>query len=161
MGLNICVSCQQPIKHGKGRRITVSMAWIHIECPKKELDKVDFKEENEPIPSDSAAPLETQRANGTAEQGSGDSHGTKASASTPPPETISAIHEGLRWLAAACGGARSLDGQGFNKMDSDFGKKLAAASSLTPRMAVAGLRLVRKYKRQLPSELLERAGLSC
>ena len=69
MGLNICVSCQQPIKHGKGRRITVSMAWIHIECPKKELDKVDFKEENEPIPSDSAAPLETQRANGTAEQG--------------------------------------------------------------------------------------------
>ena len=33
MGLNICVSCQQPIKHGKGRRITVSMAWIHIECP--------------------------------------------------------------------------------------------------------------------------------
>ena len=69
---------------------------------------------------------------------------------------IPAIHEALRILSARCDGARELDGMGFNKLDTQFGKDLAGRGSLTLKQAAYGKRLVLKYRRQLPEELLNR-----
>lgn len=73
--------------------------------------------------------------------------------------TAKAIHTCLGILAARCDGAQAIDGAGFNKIDTDFGKKLASAFSLTPKQAAAGQKLVRKYQRQLPAALLQAAGI--
>ncbi len=71
-----------------------------------------------------------------------------------PAAQVEAIHNGLRMLAAFCDGAREVDGAGFNKLDTDFGKSLAGAQSLSPKQARAGRKLVRKYRRQLPDDLV-------
>ena len=71
----------------------------------------------------------------------------------------SVVIEALKFLAARCDGARSLDGQGFNKMDADFGRDLASQTFLTPRQSEVGLKLVRKYSKQLPERLKERLKL--
>jgi len=79
-------------------------------------------------------------------------------------ECVSAIHECLRLLAGHCDGARTLDGAGFNKMDAEFGHSLANAHALTPKQAVHGQKLIRKYHRQLPADLLQAAlgeGTAC
>lgn len=55
----------------------------------------------------------------------------------------------LRTLASMCDGARERDGSGFNRIDTEFGKALAARTSLTPRMVVAAQKMLGKYKRQL------------
>ena len=90
-----------------------------------------------------------------------------------PPETlntqlstecVSAIHQCLRLLAGHCDGARTLDGAGFNKMDAEFGHSLASAHALSPKQAVHGQKLIRKYHRQLPADLLQAAlgkGTAC
>jgi len=123
--------------------------------PKKELDKPEFEADNECIPSaPPVSPPGPQRREGVGTEGV-----HEPDTGVLAPSEISAIHEGLKMLAAMCDGAQALDGCGFNKLDSAFGKSLAGASKLTPRMAAAGLRLVRKYKRQLSPALLERAGL--
>jgi len=67
--------------------------------------------------------------------------------------TVAAIHECLQMLAGNCDGARTLDGAGFNKFDTEFGRKLAHASGLSLAQARAGRKLVRKYQRQLPADL--------
>ena len=74
---------------------------------------------------------------------------------TVPKNVSAAILAGLRTLSAFCDGARALDGLGFSKLDAEFGHKLAACQSLSPRQAHYGARLVRKYRRQLDSELVE------
>jgi SNF2-related domain/Helicase conserved C-terminal domain len=61
-----------------------------------------------------------------------------------------AVHEALRYLSAACDGARAKDGSGFNKFDAPLGKDLASRASLTPRQAALGRRVLRKYQAQLP-----------
>lgn len=71
-------------------------------------------------------------------------------------EQVEAIHDGLRYLAACCDGARSQDGSGFNKIDTYIGKSLASSYSLSAKQAVLGKRLTTKYKRQLPEGLRER-----
>jgi SNF2 family DNA or RNA helicase len=72
------------------------------------------------------------------------------------PEALRrAIHLGLQMLAGVCDGAHSLDGAGFNKMDSAIGKSLAMAPRLTNKQAVLGKKLVTKYRRQLPEGLLD------
>jgi SWI/SNF-related matrix-associated actin-dependent regulator 1 of chromatin subfamily A len=76
-------------------------------------------------------------------------------APTLSPETVRAIHTGLQMLAGMCDGAVSLDGHGFNRMDARIGHSLAELPSLTLRQAALGRRLVRKYRRQLPSVLLD------
>jgi len=73
--------------------------------------------------------------------------------------TAKAVHACLAFLASRCDGAYAIDGQGFNKMDSSFGKKLASTFSLTPKQAAAGQKLVRKYQRQLPVDMLRAAGI--
>jgi SWI/SNF-related matrix-associated actin-dependent regulator 1 of chromatin subfamily A len=73
-----------------------------------------------------------------------------------PDDQRAAVHEALRLLAARCDGARALDGAGFNKFDSDFGKSLAAAGHLSDTQAAWGKRLVWKYQRQLGPDLFRR-----
>lgn len=70
------------------------------------------------------------------------------------PAQIAAIHGGLQILAGMCDGAQQLDDRGFSKIDVAIGHSLAAAPRLTPKQAALGKRLVNKYRRQLPEELL-------
>ncbi len=65
------------------------------------------------------------------------------------PTTIEKVHQAVKYLAGMCDGANSLDGCGFNKVDTRFGKDLAERTSLTPKQAVAAQKMLRKYKRQL------------
>ena len=75
------------------------------------------------------------------------------------PAQVEAVHMGLQALAAMCDGAREIDGMGFNKFDTAFGQSLAGAISLSPKQAALGLKLVRKYRRQLPEGILSEAGI--
>jgi SNF2 family DNA or RNA helicase len=59
------------------------------------------------------------------------------------------VHMKLRYLAACCDGANAKDGSGFNKLDSQIGKRLASRETLTPRQALLGQKIVMKYRRQL------------
>ena len=56
-------------------------------------------------------------------------------------------------LAGMCDGAFSVDGMGFNKMDTPFGHSLAnkanQGSPWTLKQAESALKLIRKYQRQL------------
>lgn len=61
-------------------------------------------------------------------------------------------------IAGVCNGARTWDGAGFNKMDTRIGKSLAEQRSLSPKQSLLGLRLVTRYRKQLPEELVNRAG---
>jgi hypothetical protein len=69
-------------------------------------------------------------------------------------EQIAAAHQAMKILAGMCDGARSWDDVGFNKIDTMFGKSLAAQQSLTEKQAVIAAKLANKYRRQLPEELL-------
>jgi hypothetical protein len=64
-------------------------------------------------------------------------------------EEIAALHGGLQRLAGMCDGARNIDGCGFNKLDSKFGKALAYLPTLSQRQAAVAARLCRKYRRQI------------
>ena len=64
-------------------------------------------------------------------------------------EEISAIHADLKRLASVCDGAIAEDGQGFNGLDANFGRTLAAQKSLSPRQAVAARKMLAKYRKQL------------
>lgn len=64
-------------------------------------------------------------------------------------EAIDHTHAALKFLASRCDGARQLDGQGFNKIDKTFGRILAEKIALTPAEAKRGLKMVKKYARQL------------
>lgn len=74
---------------------------------------------------------------------------TDSSAKAYSPEEIVKYHLGLRRLAGMCDGAREIDEMGFNKLDTRFGKALAAQASLSQRQAAIAERLCRKYRRQL------------
>jgi hypothetical protein len=73
---------------------------------------------------------------------------------------ITAIHSGLRRLASMCDGAHAVDGHGFNKLDTDFGRSLASARFLSQKQAKYGQRLVQKYQGQLDTELVIAAGIT-
>lgn len=64
-------------------------------------------------------------------------------------EEIKEIHQALKFLSARCDGARAIDGQGFNKIDSGIGKSLADWGKLTPAQACLGKRIIGKYGKQL------------
>jgi SNF2 family DNA or RNA helicase len=68
---------------------------------------------------------------------------------------VEAIHECLKYLDSVCDGAQELDNHGFNKLDTTFGKSLAASEYLSQRQAYYGRRLCIKYQRQLRPELLK------
>jgi hypothetical protein len=70
-----------------------------------------------------------------------------------------AAHEAIRMLATMCDGAQARDGSGFNKLDSAIGKDLAARLTLSPKQAALAEKIARKYRRQLPDELVARMTL--
>ena len=72
-------------------------------------------------------------------------------------EQIDAILLGLRIVAGMCDGARQKDGAGFNGADSHFGKSLADLPILSRRQAAIGMKLVRKYGRQIPEDVRQSA----
>lgn len=84
-----------------------------------------------------------------------EAHKPKVPTVTLTSAQVEAVHTMLRILAGVCDGAFFLDGCGFNKLDTDFGKSLAAQPTLTDRQAAFGWRMVRKYRRQLPVELYQ------
>lgn len=59
------------------------------------------------------------------------------------------LHRAVRFLSSRCDGALSEDGLGFNRMDTQFGHKLAALEEWTPKQAHAAWRMLRKYRGQL------------
>ena len=63
--------------------------------------------------------------------------------------------KGLSFLSARCDGAIAKDHVGFNKFDTHIGKALSELNDLSDRQATIAHRLITKYKRQLPEELLE------
>lgn len=70
--------------------------------------------------------------------------------------------QALQILAGMCDGASSEDGMGFNKYDTRVGKNLALWSSqkpLTDGQVWLGKKLVTKYHRQLPQEIVEGLNL--
>ena len=69
-------------------------------------------------------------------------------------QQVQAVHDALRIIAGLCDGAQALDGYGFNKLDTDFGHDLAMRVSLSQKQAAYGRKLVIKYQRQIPAELL-------
>ena len=113
----------------------------------KALDKDAAKPEAEllalPEPKEAAATARVSRVQ------------IEAEAAQMAPEAVEAIHTALRMLSAMCDGAQSIDGMGFNKMDTAIGHSLAAAPRLSPRQAALGKRLTIKYRRQLPADLVD------
>lgn len=80
---------------------------------------------------------------------------TEVAAALGLDDTPERVHAALRYLAGVCDGAHAKDDAGFNRLDTAIGKRLASLPFLTPRQVALGLRLVRKYRRQL-----EHAGIS-
>ncbi len=64
-------------------------------------------------------------------------------------DEIAAIHADLRTLAERCDGAVAQDGMGYNGLDSNFGKTLAALPKLSVRQAAAAKKMLVKYRKQL------------
>lgn len=105
----------------------------------------------------SSAPIENQGRPGDPAlpgTGEGPTPNTGGSLSTISPERRSAVHQCLRILAGMCDGAHMKDECGFNAYDTNFGKDLAERQWLTDKQVLAAAKMVRKYKRQLPAELL-------
>ncbi len=102
---------------------------------------------------------DTQVPSTTEPQTTGDDEVSLREVSPYTEEQTEAIHAGLRLLAGVCDGAQDIDDRGFNKIDTNFGKSLSNAMRFTPKMAMAGFNLVRKYKRQIPDEILLKLGL--
>lgn len=67
----------------------------------------------------------------------------------PSEDVVRMIHNGLKTLAAACDGARKVDGQGFNKFDSELGHRFAQKSVLTVQEALVGKTMLAKYRTQI------------
>ncbi len=67
------------------------------------------------------------------------------------------VHQALKFLAADDGDyAKGVNGIGYNKIDTRIGHALAEQMQLTPKQGVLGMKIVKKYARQLPSELYEK-----
>lgn len=70
-------------------------------------------------------------------------------------EKMAAAIRMCQMLAGVCDGARAEDGMGFNGCDTRFGKSLASRTQWTARQYETGTKMLRKYKRQVPSDLYE------
>ena len=67
-----------------------------------------------------------------------------------------ALQDALKLLAGEdVDGAMELNGVGFNKIDSAFGRSLARQHTLTDVQLAAAYKMIKKYHRQLPQELFE------
>lgn len=76
-------------------------------------------------------------------------------AKTLTSDQIAAIHSGLQMLAAMDADRAGIrNDKGFSKIDGSIGHSLAEREVLTPKQAALGLRLVTKYRGQLPATLV-------
>ena len=66
-----------------------------------------------------------------------------------------AIQLALRMVAGMCDGASTRDNCGFARLDVTFGKDLAASDGLSDGQAWYAARLVAKYHRQVPANLVD------
>ena len=64
-------------------------------------------------------------------------------------DTVEALQACARYLAARCDGASEKDGQGYNGLDTRFGKSIAAQLIWTPAVQHAAKKVLRKYAGQL------------
>ena len=67
----------------------------------------------------------------------------------PNEDTARMIHNAVKTLAARCDGARKADGQGFNKFDSEIGKRFALKSTLTAAETAVARTMLTKYLTQI------------
>lgn len=72
-----------------------------------------------------------------------------------PAELVKRIHRSLQDLASCCDGANKLDHAGFARTDAAFGHGLASQAELTQAQALAAVRLIVKYHRQLDPAIVE------
>lgn len=71
-------------------------------------------------------------------------------------EQRAAVHSALRILAGLDPDhAFGKNDIGFNKIDSRIGHELAQRETLTPKQAALGIKIIKKYHRQLPDEIKE------
>ena len=81
-------------------------------------------------------------------------------AETITQEQIETVHQGLRFLSALDPDkATQANLMGFNAVDGKIGHSLAQQVRLTPKQAVLGRKILRKYHRQLGDEFVERMGV--
>lgn len=66
---------------------------------------------------------------------------------------VQAVQSALRELASLCDHAVSTDKAGFSTIDARIGHELASLPSLNAKQSAAGLRLVRRYHRQIGGNL--------
>jgi SWI/SNF-related matrix-associated actin-dependent regulator 1 of chromatin subfamily A len=75
------------------------------------------------------------------------------------PQQVEAVLVALRLLAGMdTDGARVLNGVGFSKFDSAIGHDLAGRVTLSPKQATLGLKIARKYRRQISADLVTAMG---
>lgn len=66
------------------------------------------------------------------------------------------VKRGLQAISSRCDGAFRQDGRGFSRYDARIGRSLAGKTTpLSDRQLEIGLRLVRKYRNQVPAEIME------
>lgn len=91
----------------------------------------------------------------TMEDPSGKPMVVRKDAAPPSAAQVEDVLTKLRYLAAVCDGAQTLDGAGFSALDSRFGKQLARLNTLSALQYKAAKGLLVKYQRQL-----KRAGFA-
>ena len=64
-------------------------------------------------------------------------------------ETVEAMRSCAAYLASRCDGALEEDGQGYNGLDSRFGKSIAQQLVWTPAVQHAAKKMLKKYREQL------------
>ena len=70
--------------------------------------------------------------------------------------SIDALHRGLQILAGMDEDfAREQNGMGFGRFDVRIGHDLATRAFLTPKQEVLAAKLCRKYRRQLPADIVD------
>tara|TARA_R110000822_G_scaffold25937_17_gene78527 strand:- start:9533 stop:11593 length:2061 start_codon:yes stop_codon:yes gene_type:complete len=65
------------------------------------------------------------------------------------PEQRKSILEQVQFIASRCDGANAQDGQGFNGMDTGFGKSMAELETMSNRQAFYTEKMLKKYHGQL------------
>jgi superfamily II DNA/RNA helicase len=71
------------------------------------------------------------------------------------PTRAEAIHRAIKHLAKLSDHAGSVDHTGFDSLDAPIGRYLAGSPRLTDKGLAMGLRLIHRYRRQVPTALLE------
>ena len=83
-----------------------------------------------------------------------------------PPIVVSKVDQtwlkdlllmGVKILAGVCDGARTKDDKGFDGADASFGHSVARQTFISPKQLPICVKLVLKYHRQLPGDIVEAA----